>query len=51
MKVNDLVLGKYRIIKVVSGEGLEKSGMSNLYKAQDKDLGTYWAIKEIMRNS
>lgn len=50
MKVNDLVLGKYRIIKVVSGEGLEKSGMSNLYKAQDKDLGTYWAIKEIMRN-
>lgn len=51
MKVNDLVLGKYRIVKVVSGEGLEKSGMSNLYKAQDKDLGTYWAIKEIMRNS
>lgn len=51
MKVNDLILGKYRIIKVVSGEGLEKSGMSNLYKAQDKDLGTYWAIKEIMRNS
>ena len=51
MKVNDLVLGKYRIIKVVSGEGLEKSGMSNLYKAQDKDLGTYWAIKEIIRNS
>lgn len=51
MKVNDLVLGKYRIIKVVSGEVLEKSGMSNLYKAQDKDLGTYWAIKEIMRNS
>ena len=51
MKVNDLVLGKYRIIKVVSGEGLDKSGMSNLYKAQDKDLGTYWAIKEIMRNS
>ena len=51
MKVNDLVLGKYRIIKVVSGEGLEKSGMSNLYKAQDKGLGTYWAIKEIMRNS
>ena len=51
MKVNDLVLGQYRIIKVVSGEGLEKSGMSNLYKAQDKDLGTYWAIKEIMRNS
>lgn len=51
MKVSDLVLGKYRIVKVVSGEGLEKSGMSNLYKAQDKDLGTYWAIKEIMRNS
>ena len=51
MRVNDLVLGKYRIIRVVSGEGLEKSGMSNLYKAQDKDLGTYWAIKEIMRNS
>ena len=51
MKVNDLVLGKYRIVKVVSGEGLEKSGMSNLYKAQDKDLGTYWALKEIMKNS
>ena len=51
MKINDLVLGKYRIIKVVSGEGLDKSGMSNLYKAQDKDLGTYWAIKEIMRNA
>ena len=50
MEVNDLVLGKYRIVKVVSGEGLEKSGMSNLYKAQDKDLGTYWAIKEILRN-
>ena len=38
MKVNELVLGKYRIVKVISGEGLEKSGMSNLYKAQDKDL-------------
>ena len=50
MKVNELVLGKYRIVKVISGEGLEKSGMSNLYKAQDKDLGTYWAIKEIIKN-
>ena len=50
MKVNQLVLGKYRIIKVISAEGLEKSGMSNLYKAQDKDLGTYWAIKEIIKN-
>lgn len=50
MKVNELVLGKYRIIKVISGEGLEKSGMSNLYKAQDKDLGTFWAIKEIIKN-
>lgn len=50
MKVNELVLGKYRIVKVISGEGLEKSGMSNLYKAQDKDLGTFWAIKEIIKN-
>ena len=51
MKVNDIVLNKYIITKVVSGEGTKKKGMSNLYKARDKDLGIYWAIKEIKKNS
>ena len=51
MKVNDIILNKYRIVKIVSGDGTNKRGMSNLYKAQDKDLGIYWAIKEIIKNS
>lgn len=51
MKVNDLVLNKYRILKIISGDGSNKRGMSNLYKAQEKDLGSYWAIKEIIKNT
>lgn len=51
MKVNDIVLNKYIITKIISGDGTNRRGMSNLYKARDKDLGIYWAIKEIIKNS
>lgn len=44
MKVNDIVLNKYIITKIISGDGTNRRGMSNLYKARDKDLGIYWAI-------
>ena len=50
MKVNDIVLNKYIITKIISGDGTNRRGMSNLYKAKDKDLGIYWAIKEIIKN-
>lgn len=51
MKVDDIILNKYRIVRIVSGDGTNKRGMSNLYKAQDRDLGIHWAIKEIIKNS
>ena len=51
MKVDDVILNKYRIVRIVSGDGTNKRGMSNLYKAQDRDLGIHWAIKEIIKNS
>lgn len=51
MKVNDIILNKYIITKIISGDGTNRRGMSNLYKARDKDLGIYWAIKEIIKNS
>lgn len=51
MQVGDLVLNKYIVTSIVSGDGTNRRGMSNLYKAKDKDLGIYWAIKEIIKNS
>lgn len=51
MKVNDLVLNKYRIERLVSGAGTNRRGMSNLYKVVDINLGSFWAVKEIIKNS
>lgn len=51
MKVNDIILNKYIVEKIVSGDGTNRRGMSNLYKVKDKDLGISWAIKEIIKNT
>lgn len=50
MKVGDVILQKYEIEELISGDGTSRKGMSNLYKARDRNLGSAWAIKEIIMN-
>lgn len=46
-KINDLLLdGRFKIVKIL-GAG----GMSKVYLAENTNLGTYWAIKEISKEN
>lgn len=49
MLVDSIILNKYRIVSIISGDGSDRKGMSNLYKSVDISLGSYWAIKEIIK--
>ncbi|NSW90486.1 MAG: serine/threonine protein kinase [Firmicutes bacterium] len=44
--VNGLLGGRYRLVKI-----LGKGGMSTVYLAENVNLGTFWAVKKIEKNT
>lgn len=47
-KVGDILLGEYKVVDIISGNGKKLGGMSNVYKVVSKDLADkFWALKEV----
>lgn len=47
-RVGDILLGEYKVVEIISGEGDSLGGMSNVYKVVSKDLADkFWALKEV----
>ena len=56
MEIGDIILGKYEVVEKVATSvvkdkngNVKKAGMSNIYKVRDTTLGSYWAVKEIVK--
>lgn len=47
-EVGDILLGEYKVVDIISGNGKKLGGMSNVYKVVSKDLADkFWALKEV----